>query len=130
MQIELVKPREVPEDQKITGTLLPTGYRILLQIVPLSDDEKKWHDLLYLPAESRDREWHAQLWAKVIDLGPDAYADEKRFPNGPWCKKGDTVMMRPYSGTRFRVEENLYALINDDTVCAVVTGDPGVIERA
>lgn len=130
MQIELVKPKAVPEDQKITGTLVPTGFRILLQILPPTDDEEKWHDLLYLPAESRDREWHAQLWGLVIDLGPDAYKDKTRFPNGPWCKTGDTVMLRPYSGTRFRVEENLYALINDDTVCAVVTGDPGVIERA
>lgn len=130
MQIELVNPKPVPEDQKITGTLVPTGYRILLQILPPSDDEQKWHDLLYLPAEARDREWQAQLYGLVIDLGPDAYADEKRFPNGPWCKKGDTVMMRPYSGTRFRVKDALYALINDDTICAVLTGDPGVIERA
>lgn len=130
MQIELVKPKPVPEEQKITGTLVPTGYRILLRILPPTDDEKLWHDLLHLPGESRDREWQAQLWGLVEDLGPDAYADEKRYPNGPWCKKGDTVMMRPYSGTRFRVENHLYALINDDTVCAVVTGDPRSIERA
>lgn len=125
--IELVAPA-IPEPEKIEGVLRPTGYRILVQILPPDGETKKWKDLLFMPEEVRDREWAAQLWGKVIDLGPDAYQDRLKFPSGPWCKKDDYILMRPYSGTRFMVQENLYALINDDTVQAITT-EPEAIER-
>ena len=69
------------------------------------------------------------MWAKVIRLGPQAYQDKQRFGEQPWCKPGDFIMMRPYSGTRFMVRGHLYALINDDTVQAVVN-DVSEVERA
>lgn len=146
--VEFVSP-SVPESRNIEGTLRPTGYRILVQIVSPDDKElrKKKARLTEMPPEVRDREWGAQLWAKVIELGPDAYKDEKRFPSGPWCKPGDIILMRPYSGTRFALEHrdengellrdedgeiipaDLYALINDDTVQGITTA-PEKIERA
>jgi co-chaperonin GroES (HSP10) len=121
----------IAEDDRIDQTLHPTGFRILVQIRPAEEYLKRWQDSnLVMPDEVRDREWQAQLWAFVIELGPDAYKDEKRFPSGrPWCQPGDCILMRPYSGTRFMVRNQLYALINDDTVLAIVT-DPGEIERA
>jgi hypothetical protein len=64
-----------------------------------------------------------------MELGPEAYKDEKRFSGGPWCQVGDRILLRPYSGTRFMVKGNLYALINDDTVQGVISGNPGEIER-
>ena len=36
----------------------------------------------------------------VVKMGPDAYADKSRFPNGPSCKVGDFVIVRPNSGTQ------------------------------
>ena len=35
----------------------------------------------------------------VVDMGPDCYKDESRFPSGPYCKKGDFILIRPNSGT-------------------------------
>ena len=64
----------------------------------------------------------------VIKLGPDAYCDKTRFPNGAYCKEGDFVIMRSYSGTRFKVHGQEFRLINDDSVEAVVEDPRGVMK--
>ena len=121
VEIEPIQVAPIPEADKIEGVLRPSGYRILVRILTPEETMRRWSDAgLGMPEEIRDREMAAQLWAEVIELGPDAYRDEKRFPNGPWCKAGEVIMMRPYSGTRFMVRGVLYALINDDTVQGVV----------
>lgn len=65
----------------------------------------------------------------VVKLGPDAYTDKTRFPNGPSCKEGDFVIVRPNSGTRLKIHGREFRLINDDSVEAVVE-DPRGISRA
>lgn len=65
----------------------------------------------------------------VVKMGPDCYKDEKRFPSGPSCKKGDFVIVRPNSGTRLKIHGREFRLINDDSVEAVVE-DPRGITRA
>ena len=65
----------------------------------------------------------------VVKVGPDAYADKTRFPNGPSCKEGDFVIVRPNSGTRLKIHGREFRLINDDSVEAVVE-DPRGITRA
>ena len=59
-------------------------------------------------------------------LGPDAYADKKRFPSGAYCKEGDFIIMRSYSGTRIKIHGKEFRLINDDSVEAVVDDPRGV----
>ena len=56
----------------------------------------------------------------------EAYKDQDKFPNGPYCKEGDWVIFRSYSGTRFKVENQEFRIINDDTVEAVVEDPRGV----
>lgn len=120
----------VPENDQIDGVLRPSGYRILVRVLPPDEAAERWKESkLYMPDEIRDREWAAQIWGYVVELGPDAYQDKAKFPSGPWCKKGDAILMRPYSGTRFMVRDQLYALINDDTVQGTAA-QPGMIERA
>ena len=51
--------------------------------------------------------------------------DESKFPNGPYCKEGDFVIFRSYSGTRFKIDKQEFRLINDDTVEAVVDDPRG-----
>ena len=62
-------------------------------------------------------------------MGEDAYMDEDKFPSGAYCKEGDTIIFRSYSGTRFKFQGSEFRLINDDTVEAVVS-DPTGLERA
>jgi len=65
----------------------------------------------------------------VVKLGPDAYKDATRFPNGPSCVEGDFVICRPNSGTRLKIHGREFRIINDDSVEATVD-DPRGITRA
>jgi hypothetical protein len=65
----------------------------------------------------------------VVKLGPDAYKDATRFPNGPSCAEGDFVICRPNSGTRLKIHGREFRIINDDSVEAIVE-DPRGITRA
>jgi co-chaperonin GroES (HSP10) len=65
----------------------------------------------------------------VVKIGPDAYKDKSRFPSGPSCKVGDFVVVRPNTGTRLKIHNKEFRIINDDSVEAVVE-DPRGIARA
>jgi co-chaperonin GroES (HSP10) len=65
----------------------------------------------------------------VVKLGPDAYTDKSRFPNGPSCKEGDFIVCRPNSGTRLKIHGREFRILNDDSVEATVE-DPRGITRA
>lgn len=130
-----VNGQPVKEWDRIQGTLEPAGFRILVRIPNLPEQARK-NALIVMPEETRRLEEFAQLTAQVIALGPLAYRDRKRFGfwRRPWCKPGDYVMMRAYQGTRFTMrgddgKDVVYALINDDTVQAVVRGDHSEIGR-
>jgi co-chaperonin GroES (HSP10) len=62
-------------------------------------------------------------------MGDQAYNDKERFPSGPWCKEGDFVMFRANTGTRFKVGNEEYRLMNDDSIEAVID-DPSKLTRA
>jgi len=76
-----------------------------------------------------EQEEHATTVLFVLKVGPDAYKDTTKFPAGAWCKAGDFVLVRTYSGTRFKIFGKEFRLINDDQVDAVVQ-DPRGLTRA
>lgn len=104
----------------------PKGYRLLIAIPEIS---QKTEGGVFIPDERRNAEETASLIGYVLKVGSEAYADANRFPTGPWCKAGDFVIFRSYSGTRFKVHGKEFRLINDDTVEAVVE-DPRGYSRA
>jgi len=104
----------------------PKGYKLL---IAMPDIAKKTSGGVLLPDQNVAMEQTASIIGYVLELGPDAYADSKKFPSGPFCKAGDHVIFRSYSGTRFKVGGKEFRLINDDTVEAVVA-DPTGYERA
>ena len=65
----------------------------------------------------------------VVSLGDMAYGDPNRFPTGPWCKPGDFIITRANTGTRLKIHDREFRIINDDSVEAVVE-DPRGIQRA
>ena len=109
--------RKIPE---------PTGYKLLIK--PLEVKEKTEAGI-YMPDALKQAEQTASVIGFVVKAGPDAYRDKDKFPNGPYCKEGDFVIFRSYSGTRFKIEKQEFRLINDDTVEAVVD-DPRGYTRA
>ena len=107
--------------------VIPEGYSIL---VALSTLQKKTAGGIEIPDEIVQRDQTAQICAYVVDLGPDAFCDEKRFPNGPRCKVGDWIIMKSYAGVRFKIRGEEVRLINDDDVLAKLPNGPLEIERA
>jgi co-chaperonin GroES (HSP10) len=105
----------------------PSGYRILCAI-PEVDKEFEGDVGLIKSDETIRIEETLTTVLFVVDLGPDCYKDEKRFPTGAWCKKGDFVLVRPHSGSRLVIHGREFRLINDDSVEGVVD-DPRGIKR-
>lgn len=103
----------------------PTGYRILVAL-PDIDSYYKGTSLVKTP-DAMHKEYIMSIMGVVLDVGPDAYADTTRFPNGPWCKQGDYVMFRMNTGTRFKVRGKEFRLMNDDSVEAVIPDPSGIM---
>lgn len=114
------------EDIDYTDLPTPKGYKLLVAIPGV---EEKTAGGIYRPDSNKHPEDVASITGLVVNMGQDAYKDERKFPTGPWAKVGDWVIMRSYSGARFKVHGVEYRLINDDTVEAVVP-DPQKIARA
>jgi co-chaperonin GroES (HSP10) len=111
------------EEQKATQLPQPKGYKIL---VTLTDIDEEFESGIIKPSQVV---YHEQLLSNVlfvVDLGDMAYSDTARFPTGPWCKKGDFVMCRANTGTRFKIHGREFRLINDDSVEAVVEDPRGI----
>lgn len=108
------KPSQLPE---------PTGYKIL---IALPEVDEKTEGGIIKAQETMHLEEVGSIVGFVMKLGPDAYEDKKKFPNGPYCKAGDFVLMRSYSGTRFSIHGKEFRLINDDSVEAVIDDPRGI----
>jgi co-chaperonin GroES (HSP10) len=113
--------------QQATQLPKPQGWKVLCA-VPEVEDKFSGTDLLKPESISKIEE-HSTIVLFVIDVGPDAYKDTAKFPSGPWCKKGDFVLVRAYSGTRFKIHGREFRVLNDDQVEAVVE-DPRGYTRA
>jgi co-chaperonin GroES (HSP10) len=124
------KPKEdTSSEEKATSLPRPTGWKLLC-IVPDVSEKLDGTELdLVKPTSILKQEEHATTVLFVLEVGPDAYKDQAKFPNGAWCEKGDFILVRTYSGTRFKIFGKEFRLINDDQVDAVVL-DPRGITRA
>lgn len=103
----------------------PKGFRLLIALPEL---EEKTDGGVYLPEQVRNTEALATVVGFVLKAGDLAYQDKKKFPTGAWCKEGEWVLFRAYSGTRIKIHGREFRLINDDMVEAVVE-DPRGISR-
>jgi len=105
----------------------PTGFKLLCAI-PQVEEEFGKSGLIKAESTVKTEE-QTTVVLFVVKVGPDAYKDTNRFPSGPWCKVGDFVLVRPYSGTRVVIHGKEFRIINDDTVEGTVD-DPRGIRRA
>jgi co-chaperonin GroES (HSP10) len=110
-----VKARALPE---------PKGWRLLCALI---DPDDTYESGLVKADATKHVEELTSPVLFVIKIGPTAY-DSEKFPEGPWCKEGDFVITRPYTGTRIKIHGKEFRLINDDQVEAVVE-DPRGISR-
>jgi co-chaperonin GroES (HSP10) len=123
--VDLTQLLDKTNEEKATQLPKPSGYRILCAI---PEAEKEFDSGI---AKADITIQHDEILTTVlfvVDLGPDCYKDESRYPNGAWCKKGDFVLVRPNAGTRLVIHGREFRIINDDSVEAVVD-DPRGIKR-
>lgn len=113
-------------DTNATQLPKPQGYRILCAV---PDIDKTFESGLIKADETIRHDELLTTVLFVVALGPDCYKDTARFPNGPWCKEGDFILVRPHAGTRVNIHGKDFRLINDDSVEAIVE-DPRGIKRA
>ncbi len=101
----------------------PSGYKIL---IALPEVDEKTEGGIIKAQQTKQLEEVGSIVGFVMKLGPDAYQDKEKFPNGPYCKEGDFILMRSYSGTRFSIHDREFRLINDDSVEAIIDDPRGI----
>ena len=118
-QDALEKARQLPD---------PVGWKILCA-VPQAEDTFEGSSILMSDA-MRKQEEIATTVLFVVKVGPDCYQDKTKYPQGPWCKEGDFVLVRTYSGTRFKIHGREFRVIYEDQVEATVQDPRGILRAA
>ena len=127
MTEEIEKPAEVEdENAKATQLPIPQGWKILCAVPEVED---KFESGILKPDSLTKIEEYSTTVLFVLKIGTEAYKDPVKFSTGAWCKEGDFVLVRAYSGTRFKIHGREFRLLNDDQVEAVVE-DPRGYTRA
>ena len=110
--------KNVEKDKNLLDRLpSPTGYRIL--VLPYAGP-KKTKGGLYLADTTQETIQMTTVCAYVLKVGDLAYKDKEKFPNGPWCEKGDWVIFGRYAGSRFKIDGGEVRLLNDDEIIAKI----------
>ena len=95
----------------------PTGWRMVLYPLKL---ESKTSGGLHLTDDTVEQSQIATNVCKVLRMGTSCYKDKERFPDGPWCKEGDWVLITRYAGSRIKIDGGELRIINDDEILAVI----------
>ena len=111
------KKKNIPEASKLPK---PTGWRLL--VLPHRGQGKTKGGVI-LSDKIVEEAQIATNVGLVLAMGPDAYSDKERFPNGPWCKKNDWVIFARYAGSRLNIEGGELRILNDDEILGT-TDDP------
>jgi len=95
----------------------PTGWRLL--ILPYKG-KGQTEGGIYLPDKVVEEQSVSTQVGYVLKVGELAYQDGDKFPDGPWCAKGDWVMFARYAGSRFKIDGGEVRILNDDEVLAKI----------
>ncbi len=114
---------EKKEEGKIPN---PTGWRLL--VLPFKMKEKTKGGIV-LAETTLEKQQVASQCGLVLAMGPDCYRDKERYPDGPWCKKGDWVMFARYAGSRIKIDGGEIRLLNDDEVLATIDSPEDILHE-
>jgi|TARA_R110001583_G_scaffold53988_1_gene166002 co-chaperonin GroES (HSP10) len=118
------KPRKKPLEKMSLPK--PTGWRIL--VLPYKAKQKTKGGII-LSDKTVSESQIATNCGLVMEMGPDAYNDKDKFPNGPWCKKKDWVLFARYAGSRIYIDGGEIRVLNDDEILGTIE-DPEDILHA
>ena len=120
------KEEEKKEENKKELSKLPepTGWRIL--VLP-HKGAGKTKGGVYLSDKTIQETQIATNVGLVLKVGPDAYNDKDRFPNGPWCQEKDWVVFARYAGSRLNIEGGELRILNDDEILGTVEDPESIL---
>jgi len=115
--VKKAKEKKKEEDKEPAMERVPqaTGWRMV--ILPYKGVEKTKGGLLLTDKAIEEQQLTTNV-GLILSMGSDAYADKNKFPNGPWCKKGDWVVFAKYAGSRVKIEGGEIRILNDDEILA------------
>lgn len=128
-----------PEEEKYTAESLtedeslaeklprPTGYRLL--ILPFTPKMTSKGGII-LANQTLEKERLATNVGFVVSLGPDAYKDSNKFPEGPWCQERDWVIFGRYAGARIKIDGGDLRLLNDDEILARIDDPEDILSSS
>ena len=121
--IDNLRPENM--DQSVIDRIpKPTGWRIV--VLPFRPP-KKTKSGIVLAEQAVERQQIATVCGYVVATGPLAYADTDKFPEGPWCKKGDWIIFGRYAGARISIDGGEVGILNDDEVLATIADPEDVV---
>ena len=103
----------------------PTGWRML--VLPYKGAGKTKGGVL-LADQTMEERGYTTVTGLVLKMGPDCYTEKKRYPQGPWCKKGDWIIFGRYAGARFGIEGGEVRILNEDEIIAVVKDPEDILQ--
>ena len=93
------------------------GYHLLIRPVSVKQETKGG---IILPDSTKEDIAYLTTVGKVLVIGDDAYMDEDKFPNGPWCEAGNYVCYGKHTGQKFFYKGIKLLLLYDDQISMVV----------
>jgi co-chaperonin GroES (HSP10) len=115
----------LPTDKVLERLPDPTGWRLL--VLPYKGQGKTKGGVILTDQHMEER-GYTTVTALVLKMGEECYKNEERFPNGPWCKKGDWIIFGRYAGSRFGIEGGEVRILNDDEIIAVVKDPEDILQ--
>ena len=103
----------------------PTGWRIL--VLPFKMKEKTKGGII-MSETTIEKQQVASQCGLVLAMGEQCY-DKERYPEGPWCKKGQWVVFARYAGSRIQIDGGEVRLLNDDEILATIENPEDIFHQ-
>tara|TARA_R110000787_G_scaffold59895_1_gene135771 strand:+ start:225 stop:689 length:465 start_codon:yes stop_codon:yes gene_type:complete len=104
----------------------PTGWRLL--VLPYAGRKKTKGGIILTDTASETIQM-TTVCAYVLKVGDLAYKDKDKFPDGPWCSKGDWVIFGRYAGSRFKIDGGEVRILNDDEIIARINNPEDILHQ-
>lgn len=122
---EAAKAEHVEQAQSMKECLpKPTGWRVI--VLPYRG-ARKTKGGIELADQTIERQQLTTTCAYVLAVGPLAYKDESKFPDGAWCKEGDWIIFGRYAGARMMIDGGEIRILNDDEILATIKNPEDIL---
>lgn len=105
----------------------PTGWRVV--VLPYRG-ARKTKGGIELADQTLERQQLTTTCAYVLAVGPLAFKDTSKFPDGAWCKEGDWIIFGRYAGARMAIDGGEIRILNDDEILALVSDPEDILHIA